>query len=420
MNLTAFVGNRLSFKRESRGTSSGVVIAVAGIAVAYVIMILALSIVSGFKHEIINKLAGFNSQISVLPGRNTNESGESGVIRLSDSLRSIIDHTLPGVNIDMAINQPAVFKTDSTFQGVVLRGISAGSNNQFITDNIVEGCYDDSLMHTPDNIAISSTTASALGVKVGEKIITHFFDGNNLRSRNLKVAAIYDSHFSDFDRNIAFAPIGMLQNLYGLDSLSATAIELRGLDYDRIPAASSELYETLLQNALYSRASSGTIPEIYRVENMLQQCAMYINWLNLLDTNVVVIIVLMILFSGFTLISSLFIIILERVNMIGLFKALGATNRQIRSIFIYMTQRLVLRGLIIGNIIGLGIIFAQSQWHILPLDPEAYYLNYVPMEFSLLQTLLLNAGVILLSAAILILPSCLISSLSPVKTLKYE
>lgn len=420
MNLTGFVGNRLSFKRESQRTSSGVVIAVTGIAVAYVIMVLALSIVSGFKHEIINKLGGFNSQITILPALAADETQQTTVIRLTDTLRSSINRALPGTDLSIAINQPAVFKTDSAFQGVVLRGISSEASRCFIEDNLVEGCFDDSVMQCPDNLAISRITAGSLGVKAGDKLITHFFDGNNLRSRSLKIAAIYDTHFNDFDRSIAFTPIEMLQGLYDLDSLSATSIEIRGLQYDELPGKTAQLHETLLHDALYNGGRDGRVGTIYRVENMLQQCAMYINWLNLLDTNVAVIMALMILVSGFTLISSLFIIILERVNMIGLFKALGATNAQIRRIFIYMAQRLVIRGLIIGNLIGLGIIFTQSKWHILPLDPDAYYLNYVPMEFFLPQIPLLNLGIIIISAAILILPSCLISTLSPVKTLKYE
>lgn len=420
MNLTTFVGNRLSFKRDSRRTSSGVIIAVTGIALAYIIMLMAISIVTGFKHEIVNKLAGFNSQISILPPELTEEDMQGRPIRLTDTLRQVIDRVVPEADISITINQPAVFKTDSAFQGIVLRGADSEKSRDFVRENLVEGSYSETDASNPQNIAISRATASALGVTSGDDIITHFFDGNNLRSRKLKISGIYDTHFNDFDRTVAFAPIGLLQNIYGLDSLSATGIELRGLEFDKIEQKTSELYEALLQQALYNRNNEERTPVIYRVENLLQQCAIYINWLNLLDTNVAVIIILMIIVSGFTLISSLFIIILERVNMIGLFKALGATNTQIRRIFIYMAQRLVARGLGIGNVIGLGIAIIQSHWHILPLDPDAYYLNYVPMELSITQILILNLGVIVISAAILIIPSCLVSSLSPVKTLKYE
>ena len=160
--------------------------------------------------------------------------------------------------------------------------------------------------------------------------------------------------------------------------------------------------------------------QFYRVENLNTQCSIYINWLNLLDTNVVVILVLIILVSCFTLISSLFIIILERVNMIGLFKAMGATNLQIRRIFIHMAQRLVVRGLLIGNIIGLGIIFLQLKFRLFPLDADAYYLSFVPMNISWLTVILLNIGVIVMTWLILILPSLLISTLSPARSIRYE
>ncbi|MBO4945039.1 MAG: FtsX-like permease family protein, partial [Muribaculaceae bacterium] len=154
--------------------------------------------------------------------------------------------------------------------------------------------------------------------------------------------------------------------------------------------------------------------------NVLRTGASYYSWLDLLDTNVVVILVLMSLVAAFTLISSLFILILERVRMIGTLKSLGATNGQIRGIFIYMAEKLMLRGLLIGNLIGLGLIWIQHTTHILPLDADAYYLNHVPAEISWQAVLLLNLSVIVVSVLVLILPSHLISTLSPSESIRYE
>ncbi len=418
MNLSSFIGQRISFRQDGRKLSAGVVIAVTGISVSYVIMLLAISIVTGFKNQIIDRLTGFNAQITIMPPLPA--EGEDGLepIALTPELRKSIHDINPDAAISLSFNQPAVFKTDSAFQGIVLRGIAHDGNWDFVRNNLVQGNIPDS-GHV-EEVVMSSLTASALGVRCGDKIVTHFFDGNNLRSRNLHISGIYDSHFNDFDNMLAFTPIGMLQQLFNVDSLKSTSIEIRGLPQDEVDEVSVRLYESLMAGAMSESMRTGENPFLYRIENINQQCAMYINWLNLLDTNVLVIIILMAFISGFTLISSLFIIILERVNMIGIFKAMGASDSQIRRIFIYMAQRLVVRGLVIGNVIALSIIFAQIHFHLLPLDPEAYYLNYVPMDLSWWSVLALNIAVIIISALILILPSYLISTLSPAKSIRYE
>lgn len=420
MSLPTFIGRRLSFKNETKTSSAGVTIAVAGIAVSFIIMLLSISVVRGFKNQIIDTLSGFNPQISVLPPLPSADENQLSPLRLTSDLEESIRKTIPDADIRLTINQPAVFKTDSAFQGVVLHGLQK-ADWQFAAEHLIAGTTPVQQSDTTRVVVISKSTAQALGIDCGENLLTHFFDGNTLRSRKLKVGGIYDTHFEDFDRLMAFVPIGVLQDVFALDSISGTAVEIRGIETNRIPELSASLYENLLQNRLRQMYANYRQSEgIYRIDNMLQQCATYINWLNLLDTNVMVIIILMACVAGFTLVSSLFIIVLERVRMIGLFKALGATNRQIRAIFIFMIQRLVLRGLLIGNILGIGIILLQNRYHILPLDPDAYYLDFVPMELTVWPVIILNVCVVIVSALILIVPSCLISSLSPVKSLRFE
>ncbi len=380
-----------------------------------------MAIVIGFKDEIVHKLTGFNAQITVLPPTTSPDGTISGPIAFNDSLKQKIFSAIPEAEISLTINQPAIFKTDSAFQGVILHGMNKNGAWDFVKENIVSGKSIDSQDQDENEIVISRATANALNVYTGQKIITHFFDGNNLRTRNLTITGIYDSHFIDFDKSMAFTNISMLQHIFDVDSLTATSIEIRGVDNNEIDLLAENLYLTFLSSAAKTAGDSdNNDATIYRVENLNTQCSIYINWLNLLDTNVAVIIVLMAFVAAFTLISSLFIIILERVNMIGLFKALGATNAQIRRIFIYMAQRLVVRGLLIGNVIGIGIILAQQHFHLLPLDADAYYLNFVPMHFSWIPIVTLNIGIIIVSIMILILPSYLISSMSPAKSIRYE
>ena len=421
MSLSSFIGSRLSFKQDSRSPSAGVVIAVTGIAISFTIMLLAISVVNGFRDEIVNKLSGFHPQITILPPLpQNNEVSNIKPITLDDTLRNRIKAAIPEAEIQLTISQPSMFKTDSTFQGIVIQGVAPGKSWDFIKSNLETGTVPSAENSAAESVVISRMTADALRVKTGDKVLTHFFDGNSLRSRKLLITGIYNSHFKDFDNNLAFSPMKMLQGVYEIDSITASSISLNGMELQRVPAKAEYLYQSLLAESMRDLEENGDSAGVYRVDNIYSQCAQYISWLNLLDTNVIVIIILMAFVSAFTLISSLFIIILERVNMIGLFKAIGATNRQIRGIFIFMAQRLVVRGLLIGNLLSIGVILLQQHFHFLPLNPDAYYLNFVPMQLSPLPIIILNIAVIIIAYLILILPSQLISKISITKSIRYE
>ena len=421
MNLSSFIGSRLSFKQDSRSPSAGVVIAVTGIAISFTIMLLAISVVNGFRDEIVNKLSGFHPQITILPPLpQNNEVSNIKPITLDDTLRNRIKAAIPEAEIQLTISQPSMFKTDSTFQGIVIQGVAPGKSWDFIKSNLETGTVPSAENSAAESVVISRMTADALHVKTGDKVLTHFFDGNSLRSRKLLITGIYNSHFKDFDNNLAFSPVKMLQGVYEIDSITASSISLNGMELQQVPAKAEYLYQSLLAESMRDLEDNGDSAGVYRVDNIYSQCAQYISWLNLLDTNVIVIIILMAFVSAFTLISSLFIIILERVNMIGLFKAIGATNRQIRGIFIFMAQRLVVRGLLIGNLLSIGVILLQQHFHFLPLNPDAYYLNFVPMQLSPLPIIILNIAVIIIAYLILILPSQLISKISITKSIRYE
>lgn len=421
MSLSSFIGSRLSFKQDSRSPSAGVVIAVTGIAISFTIMLLAISVVNGFRDEIVNKFSGFHPQITILPPLpQNNEVSNIKPITLDDTLRNRIKAAIPEAEIQLTISQPSMFKTDSTFQGIVIQGVAPGKSWDFIKSNLETGTVPSAENSAAESVVISRMTADALHVKTGDKVLTHFFDGNSLRSRKLLITGIYNSHFKDFDNNLAFSPVKMLQGVYEIDSITASSISLNGMELQQVPAKAEYLYQSLLAESMRDLEDNGDSAGVYRVDNIYSQCAQYISWLNLLDTNVIVIIILMAFVSAFTLISSLFIIILERVNMIGLFKAIGATNRQIRGIFIFMAQRLVVRGLLIGNLLSIGVILLQQHFHFLPLNPDAYYLNFVPMQLSPLPIIILNIAVIIIAYLILILPSQLISKISITKSIRYE
>lgn len=416
MNFPVFIARRLGFRTsDNKGASPGVVVGYVGVALAIVIMLLSIAVVNGFKKEIKGKLVGFTSEVTIIAQANDETPGITSGIRMTDTLTEMITEAAPSAKKSLILRQPAIFKTDNDFQGIILKGLSDSSDWSFYAENMVEGRVPE-LADGLNAVILSTTTASRLGISVGDRLLTHFFDGKSLRTRRFSVTGLFDTHFHDFDASFAFTPIGMLQNLCHVDSLTGTAIEIRGLGIENSETVASGLNESILRYNLTHPSE----PMIYSVNTIQETSGQYLNWLELLDTNVMVIIILMAFVASFTLVSSLFIIILERVNTVGLLKALGATNRQIRRIFIYMAQRLVVRGIIIGNIIAAGIAWIQQKYHIIPLDADAYYLNYIPIDLSWQSVIIVDCAVIAISILVLILPSHIIATLSPSTTLRFE
>lgn len=374
-------------------------------------MLISIAVVTGFKNEIRRKIAGFNSQVTIYSQTSTTDRIEP--VDITTQLKHSIEKAAPDSKMATSIEVQGILKTDSAFQGLVIKGVDNGAPRAFIESQISKGRMPET--GKENRIAISAMTATSLGLDTCDKVFAHFFTDGDFKTRRFTVSAIYDTHFGDYDKRYAFTDIETARKVAKLDSTQCTLVELTGIDEDKIQEVSSELSQILLSDALLS--SSSKVPA---VDNVLRSGAAYFSWLDLLDTNVVVILVLMSLVAGFTLISSLFILILERVRTIGILKSLGTTNRQIRGIFIYMAEKLVIRGLIIGNVIGLGLIFLQSNTHILPLDADAYYLSFVPAEISWQAVALLNICIVVISALVLILPSHMISTLSPAESMRYE
>lgn len=416
MKFELFIAGRMRPANGKRGSLSSTNIAVAGIALALTVMMIAIVVVLGFKHEIRDKVMGFDSQIKIESNSGYGDGTDGNYIELSSAIEHIIDSIIPESNVALTVKQSGILKTNDNFMGIVFNGIDTNYDLNFVHQNIIDGIipdYTDS--GNRNKIILSQSMTKVLGLKTGDKVYAYFFEDNNIRTRNLEIAGIYESHFGDYDKLIAYCDISLPQKLKGLDSDTGSTIEISGITpYDITEKAA------MLQDALIEACYDNTLKHLYQVNNVYNTGALYFNWLELLDTNVVVILILMTFVSGFTLVSCLFIIILERVNMIGILKALGATNRQIRSIFICVAERLVMRGMIAGNIIALTLIMLQEKTHLLPLDPEAYYLNYVPVEINWWYIAALNIGVIAISCLILILPSQMISGIAPSKTMRYE
>ena len=416
MSVPIFLARRLSLSTSQRGGSTGLIVAVTGITLSVVVMIISVAVMTGFRDEIRNKIIGFDSQISIAPNPVGDDSASS--ILLSRADLTPIERVLPeSATYTLTARQPAIIKTPDNFSGSVIKGVDKDYDWSFVRSNLVEGVVPD---YTADStiyhIVLSRAIARSLSVGLGDKIDTYFLGSGAYRVRRLKIAGIYDTHFDEYDRNTIFGSLDMLRQIADVPDSYATMAEINGLpDDESIDSVEEAISETFLDE-IYS----GKSDRHYNVVSIHRTAALFFNWLALLDTNVKVILTLMSLLTVLTLVSSLFILILRRVNTIGILKALGASNRQIRTTFIIMSARILARGLIIGNIIGIGVLYIQKATHIIPLNPDAYYLNHVPVVIDWGNIILLNAAIILLSLAVLLLPSAIIATIPPSRAINYE
>lgn len=393
MGFELTLARRLAWKAEGRRHASAAVgVAVAGVALSVAVMLLSVAVMLGFKGEVTKKILALDDAITITGYSDDNTPASFNPAEVLDAI------DLPaGARTTVHTFIPAILKTPDDFMGLHLES-RAGDDAP--ADSV---------------IVISRSTARKLRLAEGDRVAAYFFTDGRLRTRALTVGLPYSSGFAEHDDAIAYCSPRLPEQLLGLAPGHAHSLGITGLEPDQIEPLASRIYSELL-NAFYE----GKLTAAYGISTIFQTRGSFFSWLGLLDTNVVVIIVLMSLVSGFTLISSLFIIILERVRTIGLLKALGATNRQIRRTFMFMAERLVIRGLVIGNALGIGLVWLQSTTHILPLDQASYYVDFVPVTFSPIAIIALNAGALALSWLVLLLPAIIIARVSPATTMRYD
>ena len=415
MNTELFIAKRLykgNQKKKKRVSTPAVSIAIAGIALGLVVMILSVSIVIGFKKEIRGKVIGFGSHIQIT-SFGDNNSYELKPIAVSDSLLSLITANSEIRHVQPYIIKPGIIKTDENFQGIVLKGVDDNYDWEFFKKNMVEGDIINADDTSGVNQAIiSKDIADKLHLKLGDRFTTYFVQ-DPIRARRFDITGIYQTNFEDYDKLYILTDMSLLAKLNQWDDDYASGLEVLVKDYNQLDLTTQNLFFDMashrdkLDNTLYARSIKDINPIIF-------------DWLNLLDMNVWIIIILMLVVSGFTMISGLLIIILERTNMIGILKAVGTRDFNIRKIFLYLSSFLILKGLFWGNIIALIICFAQKYLHIIKLNPEVYYTSYVPIDINLWNILIINVGTLIVSMLMIIGPSYLIAKISPAKSIKFE
>lgn len=407
------IATRLYFSEqaEHRQSKPAVRVALAGMIVGVLVMILTICIVVGFKQTVTAKVAGFGAHIQVVSFDNNN-TYDLQPIEVSDSMLTQLASFPHVVQVAPFITKTGMIKTDSAFQGIVLKGTDYWS---FFERNLMEGV----LPVEPNEVLISRIMANRLQLGVGQSVLAYFVDGTDYRVRRFKIVGLYDTGFAQNDELFVVTTLSTARPLLStfnsqLSTNIFSGVEVLIDDFAYLDQVADDIYFATV------RRMDENGYNVYFVQTLQDQNPAIFAWLDLLDMNVIVIIILMLLVAGFNIVSGLIILILDGVQLIGTLKALGADNRFVRHIFLIQASWLIAKGVLWGNIIGLALVALQYFTHLMPLDPATYYVSFVPVVFPWGWLLLLNMLTIGLSLLILLLPSMIISHISPAKVMHFE
>lgn len=415
MHFPLFIAKRLYNEQGDKRKVSrpAIHIATAGVAIGLAVMIISVCVVLGFKHTIRDKVIGFGSHIQVADFL-TLQQMEQYPIVINDSVVKALKQISNVAHVQRFAMKEGILKTDSDFLGVVFKGVGSDFDSTFIHSNMVEG----SIPHFSDNVGhnkilVSKLMADKLHLESGQRIFAYFFDNNGVRTRRFTIAGIYQTNLKKYDEMMVFTDLYTAVKLNGWEHDQASGAELTVDNFDNLEKVESRVISKI----------KGTVDhygETYSCATIKELNPQIFQWLDLMDLNVWIILVLMLIVAGVTMISGLLIIILERTSMIGILKALGARNKTIRHTFMWFAVFIISKGMLIGNILSLGLLALQQTFGIVKLDAQTYYVSTVPVEFNALYILALNVATLVISVFMLVAPSYLISHIHPAKSMRYE
>lgn len=410
MNYPFYLARRLSLGNGGKKTSPSVTVAIIAIAISVAVMIASIAIVLGFKKEIREKVVGFNGHISLY--RMPIVSEDENLVTITPFLKNVLDEFDFITEYYEQAAIPAILKTSDDFKGVYLRGIKGDNAKRYLEKNLEEGQVPDySIDEDRNKILISRIASNQLKLDLNDKIDTYFIS-DELRVRKLEIAGIFNSHFDQYDDVLIFGDMNLVQQLGNLPDNTGTYLVIQTDDFDKIPEYTLDLQERLTRALALEETNA-----LYHTDNVLSQGRGFFGWLSLLDTNVLVIIILMMVVGSVTLISGMLIIILERKKFIGLMRALGAPAGKIRNVFVYMSIKIAFLGIVIGDVIILLLLYFQQRYHFLHLDADSYYIDFVPVFLPGWIVVALNAGVLMITYLILVLPSRFVGKISPAESM---
>ena len=409
MNSSIFIAKRLFTAKENNNnyTRPIIRIAILAIAISVAVMILSVFILSGFKDNISSKVIGFGSHIKITKFNN-NQSFENDPIdfnvKIYDEIKSLdfVSH------INKYATKAGIIKNDDEIHGVVLKGVSDDYNWGFFKNNLISGevpNIKDSTKDITDDILISESISKKLNIKLGEELVIYFIQ-NPARVRKFTVSGIYKTALSEFDDITVFADLKHLINLNNWNNNQIGGYEIKTFDFENVSSYTLEIDE-LIDFDLKAQSSKELNPQIF-------------DWLRLQDFNVIIILILMLLVGCVNMVTSLLIIILEKSKFIGVLKAIGLSNWNIRKIFIYNSIYILLNGLFWANLVVILFTFFQKRFHLISLDETIYFMNSVPIKFDIFSMFIINLGTIIICYIVLIIPTVLIAKISPAKSIRFE
>lgn len=415
MSLPLFLARKIYHTQgdQQQVSRPAMKIAVAGVAIGLAVMIITVCVILGFKHTIRDKVVGFGSHIQIMNVMSYQYADTYPVFANDSLLRRIQE--IPGVrHAERFSITKGILKTETDFLGIAFKGIAHDYDKHFIESHLVAGklpAFSDSTTHY--QLLISQPTADKLCLNVNDKVFAYFVNNDDIRMRKYTICGIYQTNMTKYDESLCFTDLYAVNKLNGWKSDQCSGIEVLVNDFDQLNTIEEAVEERIddTSDSQGNTLSSHTI---------LQANPNIFTWLDLLDLNVWIILALMVCVAGFTMISGLLIIILERTQMIGTLKAVGARNSTIRSTFLWFSVFIISKGLLIGNLLGIGIVVLQQTTGFVTLDPKTYYVSEAPMELNIPIILLLNIVTLIVNILVLIAPSYLVSHIQPAKSIRYE
>jgi len=415
MNFPLFIARKIN-GNEDKGrkvSKPAIRIATLGVAIGLAVMIVSVCVVLGFKHTIRDKVVGFGSHITVA-NFNSFQRSENYPIVVNDSLKRALMQTQGVRHVQRYAYTQGILKTDDDFLGVMLKGVGSDFDSTFIHQNMVAGsipAFSD--VKSQQKILLSKAIAEKLDLNVGDRIYAYFVNEQGVRTRRFTISGIYETNLKQFDSQICFTDLYTTNKLNGWQPEQCSGAEVQVNDFEQLDAAALNILNKM-------KGKTDRYDDSYSTATIMEQNPQIFSWLDLMDLNVWIILALMVSVAGVTMISGLLIIILERTQMIGIMKAMGTKNAQIRHIFLWFATFIIGKGLLWGNLVGLGLVFLQKYTGLVTLDPKTYYVSTVPVELNVLLILALNLATLLICVFVLIAPSYLISHIHPAKTMHYE
>ena len=410
MNYELFIAKRIiAGKKYKNSISSPIIkIAITAIALGIIIMLIAVATGAGLQYKIRDKMAGFKGHVQIINYDNNNSDVSTVPIKKDQDFYPKFKNISGVNNIQIFANKGGILRTETDFEGIIFKGVSTDYNWTFFKEYLVDGRVPDFSLERTKEVLLSQTIMNRLQLKLNDTILATFLKTSKsklLSNRKYTIVGVYNSGFAEFDKTMMIGDIREVQKLNKWTENEIGGFEVILESFDEIEAKGEEIYSNI-----GATLNSKTITETY---------ATIFEWIQLFDNNIWFIIAIMILVAGINMITALLVLILERVQMIGILKALGSNNTSIRKIFLYNAAYLILKGLFWGNIIGLSIIFIQDYFKVITLNPETYYVNTMPVHISFSYILLLNIGTLIMCFLMLIIPSFIITKIQPSKSIKF-